>query len=162
MHSDLKNLLQQAEENYLEERQIKQFQIFTVDLAHRLKTYELLRDNEVEIFQPIADELTRAYPQQSSQLIEKALKHWLSIMRYCAMAMLLNNPEYLQRSVLEWLTDMVQAHQMQSVESTIYDLLLSQLQKMLSRQQFASIEPFLEQSKAILGDRVTTTVGEQK
>ena len=83
-------------------------------------------------------------------------------MRYCAMAMLLNNPEYLQRSVLEWLTDMVQAHQMQSVESTIYDLLLSQLQKMLSRQQFASIEPFLEQSKAILGDRVTTTVAEQK
>ena len=160
MQSDLKSILYQAEANYLEDQQIKQFQTFTRDLSKRLEIYELLRDNEIEIFQPIADKLMQVHSQQSSQLIEKALKHWLSIMRYCAMAMLLNNREYLQRSVLEWLTDIVQAHQMQSLESTIYDLLFSSLQKILSQEQFALMQPFLEQSRAILDRKATATAGE--
>ncbi len=162
MQSDIKNILQQAEENYLKDRDIKLFQADVANLAKRLEIYELLRDREIEIFQPIADALLKIHPEENPQLIEKALKHWLSIMRYCAMATLLNNPEYLQRGVLEWVTDMVQAHQMQSIENAIYDLLSSDLQRLLSQDQFTLIEPFLEQTQAILGDKITSTVGAEK
>ena len=162
MQSDIKIILHQAEENYLENKDIKLFQTHVANLAKRLEVYKILRDREIEIFQPIADELLKVYPEENPQLIEKALKHWLSIMRYCAMAMLLNNPGYLQRGVLEWVTDMVQAHQMQSIENAIYELLSSDLQRLLSPDQFALMEPFLEQTQAILGDKITSTVGAEK
>ena len=159
MQSDIKRLLHLAEDHYLKRLEVTAFRINAGNLAKRLEVYELLRDREIDIFQPIADKLSTTYSQESPQLIEKALKHWLSTMRYCAMAMLLNNPEYLQRGILEWLTDMVQAHQMQSIEKTLCSLLFSRLKTLLSSEQFALIQPFLEQSQAILDEKITSTVG---
>ena len=152
MQSDIKAILYKAEEDYLQKPEIKDFQNAVASLAERLETYECLRDQEITIFQPIAEELVRAYPEENPKLLEKALKHWLAVMRYSAMAMLLNNPEYLQRQILEWLTEMVQAHQMQSLENSIYDLLLSRLEKVLSQQQLALMQPFLAQAQSTLLD----------
>ncbi len=160
MQSDIENLLYLAEDHYLKRLEIKAFQIYAASLAKRLEVYEYLRDHEIDIFQPIAEELSEVHAAEDPQLLEKALKHWLSIMRYCAMAMLLNNPEYLQRSVLEWLTEMVQAHQMQPLENTIYDLLFSHLKKLLPPEQFALIKPFLSQTQTtLLGEKILNTVG---
>ncbi|ELS00380.1 hypothetical protein Xen7305DRAFT_00000800 [Xenococcus sp. PCC 7305] len=154
MQSDIQAILYKAEEHYLQKPEILDFRNAVSSLAERLATYEFLRDQEIVIFQPIAEELVRAYPEENPKLLEKALKHWLAIMRYSSMAMLLNNPEYLDRQILDWLTEMVQAHQMQSLENTIYDLLLSRLEKVLSRKQLLLIHPFLEQAQ-------TTLLGEQ-
>lgn len=169
MQSDLKAILYKAEDHYLQKTEIKDFQNSVASLAQRLETYQCLRDKEIKIFQPIAEELVRAYPEENPKLLEKALKHWLAIMRYSAMAMLINNPEYLQRQILDWLTEMIQAHQMQSVESTIYDSLLLRLEKVLTQQQFALIRPFLDQAQADLLDetnlsteQIPVTVGGQK
>ncbi len=150
MQSDIQAILYKAEEHYLQKPEIIDFQNSIASLAQRLETYECLRDQEIKIFQPIAEELVRVYPEENPKLLEKALKHWLAIMRYSAMAMLLNNPEYLQRQILEWLTEMVQAHQMQAVENTIYDLLRSRLEKVLSQQQLVLLHPFLEQAQTTL------------
>lgn len=154
MQSDIKAILYKAEDHYLQKTEIKDFQNSVASLAQRLETYKCLRDKEIKIFQPIAEELVRAYPEQNPKLLEKALKHWLAIMRYSAMAMLLNNPEYLQRQILDWLKEIVQAHQMQSLENSIYDLLLSRLEKVLSQKQLLLIHPFLGQAQ-------TTLLGEQ-
>ena len=159
MQTDIKTTLYQAETDYLNNKDISLFKSHTANMAKRLEVYKLLRDREIAIFQPIADEVLRIYSAEDPQLVEKALKHWLLIMRYCAMAMLLNNPEYLQKSILEWLTEMVQAYQMQSIENTIHDLLFSHLKKALPSDRFALIQPFLEQTQTILSAKTTTTAG---
>lgn len=160
MHSDIQTLLYQAEEHYLKGQEIKVFRIYADSLARRLETYECLRDQDLKIFQPIAEEIVKIYADENPQLLEQALKHWLAIMRYCAMAMLLNNPEYLERRILEWLTEIVQAHQMQSVEQTIYDLLFSRLQQLLSQEQLTLLQPFLEQAQtSLLGEPILSTIG---
>lgn len=160
MHSDIQMLLYQAEEHYLKGQEIKVFRIYADSLARRLETYECLRDQDLKIFQPIAEEIVKIYADENPQLLEQALKHWLAIMRYCAMAMLLNNPEYLERRILEWLTEIVQAHQMQSVEQTIYDLLFSRLQQLLSQEQLTLLQPFLEQAQtSLLGEPILSTIG---
>ncbi len=158
MQSDIKAILYKAEEHYLQKPEILDFRNSVASLAERLETYKSLRDKEIKIFQPIAEELVRAYPEENPKLLEKALKHWLAIMRYSAMAMLLNNPEYLERQILDWLTEMVQAHQMQSLENTIYDSLLSRLEKVLSQKQLLLIHPFLEQAQTnLLGEQDLST-----
>jgi hypothetical protein len=149
MHPEIKTLLYEAEDHYLKPEEIESFKYHASSFAQRLETYELLRDAELAIFQPVADQLLEAFPQKQQE-IELALKHWLSILRYCAMAMLMNNPEFLQRRLLEWLVDLVQVHQMQAIEINLYQLLQAQLQEQLSDQNLALVQPFLAQTEDTL------------
>lgn len=150
MHPEIETLLYKAEEQYLKPLEIKLFKHHATSLSQRLETYEMLRDQEIAIFQPVADRLLKSFPQEKQETLEIALKHWLSVLRYCAMAMLLNNQEFLQRRLLEWLTDIVQAHQTQAIEMSLYQLLHASLKELLSEQQLALVQPFLEQAEATL------------
>jgi len=150
MHPQIKTLLYEAEEHYLKPEEIETFKHHASSLAQRLETYELLREQEVAIFQPVADQLLEVFPQEKQETLERALKHWLSVLRYCTMAMLLNNQEFLQRRLLEWLTDLVQVHQTQAIEMTLYQLLQAHLKQILSDQQLALVQPFLDQAETTL------------
>lgn len=150
MYPEIKNLLYQAEERYLKPLEIELFRRHAQFLAQRLETYELLREQEVAVFQPVADRLLEVFPQEKQETLEQALKHWLSVWRYCAMALLLDSPEFLQRHLLEWLSDMVQAHQLQAIEQNLYQLLQAQLPEFLSQQQLALLQPFLARAEATL------------
>ena len=160
MHSNIEALVYQAEDHYLQRQEITAFKLHIASLGKRLETYECLRDQEIAIFQPVADRLLEAFPLENPKLLERALKHWLSVMRYCAMAMLTNNPEFLQRRLLEWLTDIVQVHQMESVENTLYQLLQVRLKKVLSEEQLTLVQPFLDQARTtLLGSNALSEVG---
>ena len=157
MYSELRTLLYDAESNYLQTPDIELFKEHIASLQERLKTYEILRDREIALFQPVADQLLVAFPAENPPLLERAVKHWLSVMRYCAMAMLLNNPEFLQRRLLEWLTDIVKAHKMTSVENRLYELLQGSLEKNLSESQLTLLNPFLKQAQTtLLSDKIAS------
>jgi primosomal protein N'' len=66
------------------------------------------------------------------------------------MAMLLNDPEYLQHRLLEWLTEQIKAHELQSLETDIYKYLQMRLKKVLSAEQLALLNPFLEEARKTL------------
>lgn len=150
MDSDIQALLYQAEDHYLQSQEIVAFKQNIASLKKRSETYKYLRDQEIDIFQPVADRLSDEFPELEEALLAKALKHWLSVLRYAAMAMLLNNPEYLQHRLLEWLTPQVQTHQLIEVEIKLYEFLESRLQELLVKEQLALIKPFLTQTKTTL------------
>jgi hypothetical protein len=82
-------------------------------------------------------------------------------MRYCAMAMLLNNPEFLQHRLLEWLSPQIEAYQLEEIESKLYEFLEISLQRLLSQKQLALLQPFLSQAQTTLSrSPITTEVGE--
>lgn len=152
MYPELQTLLYEAEERYLESEDLELLKVQVVSLKDRIVIYESLRENEIQIFQPIANRLLEKFSDENPKLIEKALQHWLSIMRYCAMAMLLNNPEFLQGRLLEWLEDIVKVYQIQSIEKALYQLLQNRLQKILSQEQMALLNPYLQLAKTSLLD----------
>jgi hypothetical protein len=150
MHSDIQALWYQAEDHYLQPQEIKAFKHHTNSLAQRLKTYKCLRDQEIEIFQAVANQLLVTFPDEEEELLKRALKHWLLVMRHCAMAMLLNNPEFFQRRLLEWLAPQIEAHQLKEIETKLYELLQKGLQQSLSEEQFALMQPFLSLAQTTL------------
>lgn len=154
MHSDIQAVLYEAEDHYLNNAELQLFKHHTNSLAQRLEIYERLREQEVEIFQPIADQLAEVFHEEDQHLLQEALKHWLAVLRCCAMAMLLKNPEFLEQRLLGWLTDVIQAHQMQSLENTVYQLLKTRLKEVLSAPQMDVFQPFLYQAqKTLLGSQ---------
>ncbi len=152
MHPEIARLLEQAEQRYLQTTEIDLFRRYSVSLVRRMEAYETLRDKEERIFQPVADRLVAAFPDESQEILERSLKHWLLISRYCGTAMLLSDPEFLTLRLKDWMTGLVQNHQSQTVERQLYELLLQGLKEELSDKQFPLIQPFLEKAKTILLD----------
>lgn len=157
MYLELEEMIHQAEAQYLQDEDLDVFASHISALRERLEIYELIRQGELAIFQSVADKLVEKFPQEKLVKIEQSLKHWLLITRYCAMAMLLNNPEFLQRRLLEWLTDIVKAHELAIIENSLVYILLTELQKILTERQLEYIKPFLEQAQInLLGAEAQT------
>jgi hypothetical protein len=152
MHSNLTALLYKAEDHYLRSPEMIIFKHHVGSLGQRLQTYKYLRDREVEIFQSVVDRFSQntISLEVNPRLLEKAVKDWLLVMRYGSMAMLLNNPEFFEHRLLEWLSDRVKAHSLQAIETELYQLLLAELKQLLSKEQYSAIEPFLIQAKTTL------------
>lgn len=145
MRPDLNELLVQAENRYLQTEELVGFKTYAETLAQRLKIYEFLRDREVTIFQPIADQLINVLPNEKQERLEQALQQWILILRHIAMAMLLEDSSYLQYRLLDWLSGLVKARDTQAIDSKIYQLLNTRLSELLSPKALAFLKPLLEQ-----------------
>lgn len=153
MHPEISRLLEQAEQRYLKANELELFQRYVASLARRLETYEILRDQEESIFQPIADQLQGAFGNEPQENVERALKHWLLILRYCASAMLSSDLEFLELRLNDWVKGLVEASETQKIEHKLYELLQSGLKEKLSEKQLALMQPFLAKARQIiLGD----------
>jgi Phycobilisome protein len=150
MHPEIEVLLDQAENRFLKAEELIAFKRQAASLAQRLKIYEFLREKEASIFQPVANKLQEAFPDEKPETLERSLKHWVLVLRYCAMAMLLNDRAFLEQRLLDWLSGIVEAHQTQKIELTICNLLQTRIEEILSEQARAILQPFLDQSKSIL------------
>ncbi|MEM6614254.1 MAG: phycobilisome protein [Cyanobacteria bacterium P01_C01_bin.72] len=150
MITDIESLIYQAEAEHLSSKDLGIFKSQILYLEERLQVYEQIRAQEAEIFQHVADQLLHNFPQQSEEKIKRALKHWLLVIRCCAMAMLSNEPLYLEQRILEWLPEQIAAHQMQELEQNLANYLLIRCKKVLGTESFSIIQPYLEQSKTIL------------
>ncbi|MCT7950638.1 phycobilisome protein [Ancylothrix sp. C2] len=150
MHPKIETLIEEAETRYLKPEEIEAFKQYAINIAQSLKTYEFLRENEVKIFQPIADQLVAAFPQVPQETLERSLKHWVLVLRYSAMAMLTNDAQYLETNLLDWLKGLVQTHQSMEIETKLYQLLQNQLKTLMAPPALALLQPFLSKSKTML------------
>ena len=152
MHPEIEALLDQAETRFLKGEEIIAFKRQAATLAQRLKIYEFLREKEATIFQPVANKLQESFPNQKEETLERSLKHWVLVLRYCAMAMLLNDLDFLEQRLQDWVSGLVEAHQTQKVEATVCNLLETRLKELLSEQARAILQPFLDQAKSMIVD----------
>ena len=150
MHPEIEALLEQAENRFLKTEELIAFKRHAASLAQRLKIYEFLREKETSIFQPIANKLQETFPNEQQENLERSLKHWLLVLRYCGMAMLLNDRNFLEQRLQDWLSGIVSAHQTETIEAAVCNLLQSRIKEMLSEQARAILQPFLDQAQSLL------------
>jgi hypothetical protein len=150
MITEIDSLIYQAEAEYLTQKDLGIFKSQILYLSERLKIYEQIRDQETEIFQHVVNQIANNFPDEPESRVKRAVKHWLMILRYCGMAMLSNDSQYLEQRILAWLPEQIAAHQMQELEQNLYGYLYKRLKKSLDNDQFSILQPYLEQSKNVL------------
>lgn len=150
MITEIDSLIYQAEAEYLTQKDLGIFKSQILYLSERLKIYEQIRDQETEIFQHVVNQIANNFPDEPESRVKRAVKHWLMILRYCGMAMLSNDSQYLEPRILAWLPEQIVAHQMQELEQNLYGYLYKRLKKSLDNDQFSILQPYLEQSKNVL------------
>ncbi|MDI9638139.1 hypothetical protein QQ054_35255 [Oscillatoria amoena NRMC-F 0135] len=143
MHPKLETLFEEAENRYLKPEELNVLSQYVESLPERLEVYRQIRDREIDIMQTVADRLTAQFPQESKETLERSIKNALLMLRYCAMAMLLNDEAFVKERLLGWLAQSIQTYKTQPIDSALYKLLNQQLAQSLTAKQINLLKPAL-------------------
>lgn len=157
MNPKLEKFLYLAEEQYLQSGELEEYQHFLQQLTKKVEVYELLREQEVFLFKILADELQEQYPDERTQVLSEAISQWSLVLKYCAMAMILDNPHYLAARIDGWLRELMQLRSIPKIDEILYSTLVEILPEVLLDEQIALIQPYVDQVKELSGLPSETT-----
>ncbi|WNZ45709.1 hypothetical protein Q2T42_28375 [Leptolyngbya boryana CZ1] len=143
MQSPLEGVFDEADNRYLKPEELQAIGQYVASISERTSAYRALRDHEIDLVQRAADELQLELPSIETTALERTIKYGMLILRQCAMGMLLNDAEYVQKRLLNWLKDAISLHQDQKINAVFFRLIQQQLRFSLNAQQVALLEPFL-------------------
>jgi Phycobilisome protein len=144
MQSILSGLFDDAENRYLPPETLTKLNQYVKSLPLRIATYRALRDHEVKIMQVVANRLeTEFAANHGVETVEQSLRHGLLILRHCAMALLMDDAEYLERQLLGWLRESMQIHQTAPIDMALWRYLRQVLHKAMSAPQFGLLDPMI-------------------
>ena len=151
MNPNLEQYLYRAEEQYLQSNELDDYRGYLAQLSEKVKVYEIIREQEIFLFKILADELPEQYPEERSQVLCEAISQWSLVLKYCCMAMILDNPEYLESRIDHWLRELILLREEPQMDNMLYTVLVEILPEVLLDEQVALIQPFLEQVKDLSG-----------
>jgi hypothetical protein len=150
MHPQIEALFDEAESRYLKPEELGLLSEYVQSLPVRLLTYRTLRDRELDIMQPVADQLQMELPQEKIENLERAIKNTLLTLRYCAMGMLLNDETFVKERLVSWLGGTMTLYNSQAINSTLYRLLHQQISQVLGTQATSLLTPHLLMAQTLL------------
>jgi hypothetical protein len=142
-------LFETPEKRYLDPQDLNVLSQYVSSIPERTAVYRTLRDQEEPLMQAVAD----ALQQQSHQpeaLVERSIRNGLMVLRYVAMAMLLDDPRFIAERLQGWLPEMVQAYETQALDRQLFQLLGQQLATILNPAQLHLLKPSLDKAQAIM------------
>jgi Phycobilisome protein len=144
----IETLFHEAENRYLKPDATAEVTQYMTSLKERTGLYRTLRDQEITWMQPIADELENNFPAEQVSRLENSLRHAMLSLRHCAMAMLTDDPTYLDVRFLGWFKESLEIHATLELDSYLHTAMRRQLSMSLNAQQLRLLTPFLDQVQA--------------
>jgi hypothetical protein len=163
MHPALEALFSDADRRYLTPEELKTVGRYAVSLPQRLALYRKLRDNELRLFQSIADQMEAklgsasgletgsvsgtasgiATEMVAETTIEASLQAGILAVRNCAMAILLQDDRVWQEHVT-WFRQQQAVRQAGAIDGLMLSLLVSQLQQVLGAEPTRIVKIYLD------------------
>ncbi|MBE9136078.1 hypothetical protein IQ254_02480 [Nodosilinea sp. LEGE 07088] len=153
----LDTLFDAPDKKYLNASDLSILSQYVSSIPERMAVYRTLRDQEVAIMQPIADVLQQqgGHPEP---MVERSVRNGLMVLRYVAMAMLLDDDSFVEERLQGWLPEMIKAYDTQAIDQQLFQLLEKQLSKVFSPAQLNLLKPSLEKAQGLmLNTRETVT-----
>ncbi|NUN64100.1 hypothetical protein HCU40_04880 [Pseudanabaena biceps] len=146
----IQELINQAQDRYLASDELGMMESYVSSLPDRLKLYKLIRDREIDILQAVADQVPSELPNITEQDLETGVRNLILVVRYCSMAMLLNDENFLKQRLLNWLEGIMSMRDMRRLNETLYKLLNQVMRQQLSPPQLAMIQPLITAAQVTL------------
>lgn len=152
MNSKLEALFNEPEKRYLNSEELSALSQYVSSVPERLNVYRQLRDKEVQLLQPIVDAAQQQLPDVAEAVLERSVQNMMLIVRYAAMAMLVDDLDFMDRRLRGWLPEMVKAFGTQAVNQTLFELLNQKLAQSFSPQQLNLLKPNLDRAQALMNN----------
>jgi hypothetical protein len=160
MNPTLETLFDEPEKRYLQPDELNLLSQYVSSVPERIKVYRQLRDGEVQIMQPVADQLQQRFSQVPEAALKRSIQNGILVLRYTAMAMLTDDSGLMTTRLQSWLSDIVAAYDTLAVDEALHQLLAERLASSLTAQQFALLSPALEIAKQMLKGNSANTSNE--
>lgn len=156
MLSQMERLRQEVDGRYASDEELKFFEEYVQSFPQRLSAYRRIQMTEAILIQQVQRKLRSQDPHLLHSGQQDVSGKWkrdtLRVLRYSAIAMLINDPELLQESLLFWMQTVMRAFGAQRSCEVTYRLMQEVAQQHLPRTEAALFCPILELNRSVLGD----------
>jgi hypothetical protein len=146
----IQELINQAQDRYLATDELGLMESYVSSLPDRLSLYKFIRDHEIDLLQAVADQVPAEIPNIVEADLEMGIKNLILVLRYCSMAMLLNDETFLKERLLNWLEGIMSMRDTRRLNETLYKLLNQGLRQSLNPAQLALIQPLITSAQVTL------------
>ncbi len=154
MNTAIVDIMRESEGRYLLPDEMQTLQSYIDDLPRRIRVYQTLQAKENELldrvmekFQPTLPNLTRQHGPTAWQRCRRDLAMaW----RYCALAMVLNDEDYLRDKLLYWLETILKSFKMRDQCNPAYRMMLDSLQLVFTSEECELIRPYVMLTQMML------------
>jgi len=145
------DLLQKSEDRFLNAEEIGVLRDFVAGMPLRLQIYKKLRDRELPILQAVADQVERDLPSAAVEDVKKAISSLMLVLRYCAMALLMNSDEaFLKQRILRWLEQVSTAYNLRRINEVIFRHLNQLLSQEFTPAELELLQPLVTTAQVTL------------
>jgi len=154
MNSSVAELMQQSEGRYLRPDELKTLQGYVEGIPKRVRLYQVLQAKEQELVERVMEKFQAMMPhlpRQHGHLAWERCRRDLSMVwRYCCLAMLLNDEDYLRDKLLYWLETILKSFKMRDQCQPAYKLMLDSLSAVFGPEASEAIRPYVLLAKSML------------
>lgn len=119
MFTNLERLSVEVDGRYATPEELAFLKFYFQTFKYRISAYQKIQKNESVIMNQIQEKLEKINPniflQGSVNLKSKWRSDTIRVLRYSAMALLIDDPEYLQQRLLIWFSTILQAFKVQDL-----------------------------------------------
>ena len=155
MLSQLQKLSRDAEGRYATDGELQFIQDYLHSYRLRLQTYQRLHELESTIVQQVYEKLRSREPalflQTTGDLSVKWKRDTIRVLRYSAIALLLDDPETLRERLLYWMQTIMRAFGAQHSCKLTYEVMQEVVKQCLTPPQSALFCAILEVNGQMLG-----------
>ncbi len=147
MNRTIEKMFNDAEGRYLEPTEQSTLTGFAETLEKRLAVMRSVQQHEESIIKHSIDEVMGAHPDMAENhkfAREKAERDMTLVLRYCAMAMVRDDEEFLNHKLLHWFRTIVRAFEMDDWIDTGYAEMITQCGEHLDAAEFEMLQPYLK------------------
>lgn len=155
MISQINSLQREIDGRYASDRELQFFWDYSRSFNLRLQTYIKLQGMEPELLQRVQTKMKRLDPSLfldgQQDLTPKWKQDTLRVLRYSAVAMLLNDGDFLQERLLYWMQTVMKAFGVETSCEVTYRVMQDVIRERLTVAEANLLCPILELNRLILG-----------
>ena len=155
----LKRLSIEADGRYATPEELEFFTHYFASLNIRFSAYQKIQKFESKIIQEVLEKLQSQNPnifmRGSTNITQKWRLDTVRVLRYSAIAFLINDPDYLKERLLLWFATVLQALQVQDLTKLTYQTMVEVIINYLTPEEQGLFLPFLELDLKILCRKVS-------
>jgi len=158
MLTHVQALVQATDGRYATDPELMFFQSYLSSIGTRLRAYQKIQGAEQQIIAQVMAQLKAQTPSTfligGQDLTAKWQRDTVRVLRYSAIALLLDDPDRFKESLLTWFQTIMRAYGAQESCKLTYIAMQNVIAQHLNAEELSLFLPILELSRVTLGEPV--------
>ncbi len=153
MNTTMQKIFSEAEGRYLEDQEFQELQNYASSLPERVRASQAVEKAEEAIVSAAVDKMMQGFPElqkKHDSLEGKATRDVSLVLRYCTLAMVRDDMDFLEKKLLYWLRTILQSFFARRVLDVTYRELAMASQRHLDDDTLRLVAPYLKRAHEVL------------